>query len=80
MQTNISSRVAPRTYAFVRVGRYLRAWRFALSLLFLGIIAAWTVAPHVFAPGDPLSGVITQRLQAPSAAHWFGTDQLGRDV
>lgn len=33
------------------------------------------IAPYGEAEQDLLS-----RLQAPSAAHWFGTDELGRDV
>lgn len=37
------------------------------------------VAPFI-SPYDPLSQNILGRLQAPSAEHWFGTDELGRDV
>ncbi|WP_394144468.1 ABC transporter permease [Burkholderia multivorans] len=62
-----------------RLPRWHR-WRLVLSLLFLALVIAWTLAPDWFAPGDPIAGVITQRLQPPSAAHWFGTDQLGRDL
>ena len=29
---------------------------------------------------DPIASNVPQALQPPSAAHWFGTDQLGRDV
>jgi peptide/nickel transport system permease protein len=65
---------------FTWLARRWRPWRFALSALVLAVVVAWTVAPNLFAPGDPLAGVITQRLQPPSAAHWFGTDQLGRDL
>ena len=45
-------------------------------LVILGVAALW---PGLFA-GDPLAADPFQVLQAPSAAHWFGTDQLGRDV
>ena len=31
-------------------------------------------------PYDPVASDVPQALQAPSALHWFGTDQLGRDV
>ncbi len=31
-------------------------------------------------PYDPLAQQPAVRLQGPSAAHWFGTDQFGRDV
>src|SRR2546430_12051466 len=34
----------------------------------------------VLAPFDPLKGRLGDRLRAPSAAHWLGTDELGRDV
>ena len=48
----------------------------------LAVLAAFTLAAllaDVIAPGDP--GRSTgAALQAPSAAHWFGTDDLGRDV
>lgn len=36
-------------------------------------------APWI-APQDPASIDLPSRLQRPSAAHWFGTDELGRDV
>jgi peptide/nickel transport system permease protein len=47
-----------------------------LVLLVTLAAAAW---PSLFA-GDPLAADPLRVLEAPSAAHWFGTDQLGRDV
>jgi peptide/nickel transport system permease protein len=35
---------------------------------------------RIFAPYDPLSQNLAIRSQGPSAAHWLGTDELGRDV
>src|SRR4051794_19154877 len=32
------------------------------------------------APYDPLASDTANALQGPSFAHWFGTDQLGRDI
>lgn len=54
-----------------------------IAMVGLFIILFWAVAAIIapFAPiRDPLSQTILDRLQAPSAKYWFGTDELGRDV
>ncbi|QZN95695.1 ABC transporter permease [Symbiopectobacterium purcellii] len=45
-----------------------------LSLIVIAIFAPW-LATH-----DPLVQDLANALQAPGAAHWFGTDEFGRDV
>ncbi len=52
------------------------AFAFGLLLLivFLAIFGPWIV------PYDPLASNTAQALKPPSGAHWFGTDQLGRDI
>lgn len=47
--------------------------------LTLALLAAAFFAP-VIAPADPAAQNLTGGLLPPSAEHWFGTDQLGRDV
>ncbi len=48
----------------------------ALSLaLLLMAIAAPLIAPY-----DPIQMQLGDRLQPPSLAHWFGTDDFGRDI
>ncbi len=47
-------------------------------LITLLILLAW-MAPLI-APFDPLKTETVQRLRPPHAPHWFGTDQLGRDI
>lgn len=42
-------------------------------------ILASLLAP-VLAPYDPIAQELADKLQAPSAAHWFGTDNFGRDI
>jgi peptide/nickel transport system permease protein len=47
--------------------------------LFLLIALAALIGPYVV-PYDPLASETSATLAAPSLAHWFGTDQLGRDI
>ena len=49
-----------------------------LAMLLLLIFAA--VFANLIAPYDPVKQNLLIRLQGPSAAHWFGTDELGRDI
>ena len=51
-------------------------WGLALSLLLIVVALA---APWL-APADPTAQHLAVRLAGPSAAHWMGTDELGRDV
>jgi peptide/nickel transport system permease protein len=46
----------------------------ASLLIFVGIFGPWIV------PYDPIASNVQNALMPPSAAHWAGTDQLGRDV
>lgn len=47
--------------------------------LFVIIVLAAILGPS-FVPYDPLASNTAAALQPPNAAHWFGTDQLGRDI
>ena len=51
---------------------------FAFALFVLIVFTA-VLGPHIV-PYDPLASDTASSLKAPSRAHWFGTDQLGRDV
>jgi len=45
-------------------------------LVLLSIFAPW-IAPY---PGDVSAVHPGERFQAPNRGHWFGTDELGRDI
>ena len=44
------------------------------AVILLAVFAPWIV------PYDPIASDVPQALQPPNAAHWAGTDQLGRDI
>ena len=45
-----------------------------LLLVLVAVLAPW------IAPYPPTIGELSERLQPPSAQHWFGTDDQGRDI
>jgi peptide/nickel transport system permease protein len=47
--------------------------------LFAIIAIAALIGPYIV-PYDPLASDTVASLKPPSLAHWFGTDQLGRDI
>jgi peptide/nickel transport system permease protein len=52
-------------------------------LIGVGILLWWVVCAlfgKAIAPYNPVTGSLTAFNEAPSGAHWFGTDSLGRDV
>ncbi|MDX1991276.1 MAG: ABC transporter permease [bacterium] len=75
-QPNATSRVDVRGI-FKHLRRHLPLW---VGLVILGFFLALVVAAPLIATHDPLEQDLLNRLKAPSAQHWFGTDELGRDV
>ena len=68
--------------ALLRHARYVMrenaVTAFAFGLFVLIALAA-LLGPYLV-PHDPLASDTAASLKPPSAVHWFGTDQLGRDV
>ena len=79
---------APAAAVTVAHGRgELPPWRLLLRrptfIVGAAILLFWVVCAvfgHLIAPQDPLAQQLLATNKGPSGAHWFGTDQLGRDV
>ena len=55
-----------------------KAALFGLFVIIILVIIA-IIGPYI-TPYDPNSQVMKEAYQSPSASHWFGTDNLGRDI
>ena len=58
----------------------LRAPSFRAGALLTGLFLALALLSLVWTPHDVETLAIADKLQGPSAAHWLGTDHLGRDL
>jgi len=56
------------------------SWMIIAGLTILGILLALAIFAPWLAPSDPGEIRLAEALEAPSAAHPLGTDQLGRDL
>lgn len=54
--------------------------QFGIAAFLALALVACALFPGVFAPQDPAAISLSATLKPPSAEHWFGTDQLGRDI
>lgn len=50
------------------------------GLAIVGLMLLLAILAPLIAPRDPIGQDIANRLQAPGAAAWFGTDRFGRDI
>ncbi len=51
-----------------------------LAFAVVALVIGWSIAPGLFTSYGPFIGVPAEKLLGPSLKHWFGTDQLGRDL
>jgi peptide/nickel transport system permease protein len=64
----------------ILVRRVATSWQGAFGLTILLMTVFLALAANLLAPYSPINVNMDEILTAPSAAHWFGTDELGRDV
>jgi peptide/nickel transport system permease protein len=70
-------RAAPQRRALARLRANPAAWA---SAGFVLVLCAVTLAVHLLLPADTPYTISKDVLQAPGAAYWLGTDDLGRSV
>src|SRR5258705_3146965 len=73
----VAARAGPRAHSLRRL---LRRPAAGIGLTVIVIVVAVALLAPVVAPYDPLATSWTAIRKAPSSAHWFGTDEIGRDV
>jgi peptide/nickel transport system permease protein len=66
----------PRRRQWIAAG----GWSLRVGLVGFTIIVLLALLAPWIAPYDPTALGLSEGLQPPNAAHWFGTDQLGRDI
>jgi peptide/nickel transport system permease protein len=70
----------PSPHRIALVNQAARQPLAALGILLLGLFVLCALFAPWLAPQDPAQLDLTGRLLAPSHSHWFGTDELGRDI
>ena len=58
----------------------VRSKTFIIGAIIVGFWIVCAIFGYAIAPHSPTAQNLEAINQAPSSAHWFGTDQLGRDM
>lgn len=86
-KTDEQTQNAPKAYK--RQSQWLGVWlrlkrnKFAMAgLIIFGIMVVMSITAPIYIDYETqvIKQDIVNRLQSPSADHWFGTDELGRDI
>jgi peptide/nickel transport system permease protein len=67
---------SPRRLQWIVAG----GWSLRVGLVGFALIAVLALLAPWITPYDPTALGLADGLQPPNSAHWFGTDQLGRDI
>lgn len=79
MSATVSTTVSA-TISAARPPRVRPPLNAVLGVLFVSLMGAIALVSLVYTPYDPLALNFDARLAPPSPAHWFGTDEFGRDI
>jgi peptide/nickel transport system permease protein len=66
----------PRRFQWIAAG----GWSLRVGLVGFALIVLLALLAPWISPYDPTALGLADGLQPPNTAHWFGTDQLGRDI
>jgi peptide/nickel transport system permease protein len=83
MSTTVAGAVVPyrhRSPSQIALRRFLRRPVAVIGLIVIVSFIAIAIVAPLISPYDPIATSWTMIRKAPSAAHWMGTDENGRDV
>lgn len=81
ISADLASQIGESESIAVQLRRMARKNKLAVaSAVFLALLILAAIFVPVLSPYDAVNGDASIRLQAPSASHWLGTDEMGRDV
>lgn len=81
ISADLASQIGESESLDVQLRRMARKNKLAVaSAIFLALLTLSAIFVPFLSPYDAVNGDASIRLQAPSASHWLGTDEMGRDV
>ncbi|MFC7688142.1 ABC transporter permease [Ureibacillus sp. GCM10028918] len=77
MQINYYSKNLKSNPIWYKLKQNKMTW---VGIIILALIVLFSVIVPLFSPFDPNKIDLVNKFQPPSSQHWFGTDEVGRDI